>query len=122
MKVWGNAGHLRQIQSQIIEELNIKQLTVIENFDDEAKVYYDGVRTAQETRANGEFTGHGLQQVDDYWVSVEPGCLVALDTRVSPELADEGMAREIAHRIQGLRPHGPVRTDRPHSNLLPGTR
>ena len=36
-------------------------------------------------------------------MSIEPGCLVALDTRVTAELADEGLAREIAHRIQGLR-------------------
>ena len=103
VKVWGNAAHLHQIRSQILEELNIKQLTVLENFEDEAQGYYDRVRGALQSQGNGEFTGHGLQQVDDFWVSVEPGCLVALDTRVSPELADEGLAREIAHRIQGLR-------------------
>ena len=61
------------------------------------------MKEATEARNKGEFTGHGLHQVDDYWVSVEPGCLVAIDTRVSPELADEGLARELAHRIQGLR-------------------
>ena len=103
VKVWGNTAHLQQIRSQILEELNIKQLTVLENFEDEAQGYYDGVRSALQSQGNSEFTGHGLQQVDDFWVSVEPGCLVALDTRVSPELADEGLAREIAHRIQGLR-------------------
>ena len=103
VRVWGHAGHLRQVQGQILEELNIKQLTVLENFEDEAQGYYDSVRDATQASNKGAFDGRGLQQVDDYWVSVEPGCLVALDTRVSPELADEGLAREIAHRIQGLR-------------------
>ena len=103
VKVWGNAGHLNQVQPQILEELNIKRLTVLENFEEEAQDYYDRVREATQAKSNGEFSGHGLQQVDDYWVSIEPGCLVALDTRVTPDLADEGMAREIAHRIQGLR-------------------
>ena len=36
VKVWGNAAHLNQVQSQILEELNIKQLTVLENFEGEA--------------------------------------------------------------------------------------
>ena len=103
VKVWGNPARLRQVQSQILEELNIKRLTVLENFEDEAQSYYDQVQAATAARNKGEFTGHGLHQVDDYWVSVEPGCLVAIDTRVSPELADEGLARELAHRIQGLR-------------------
>ena len=103
VKVWGNAQHLSQVSSQILEELNIKQLTVMESFEGEAQDYYDRVRDATQSQANAEFSGHGLQQVDDYWVSVEPGCLVAIDTRVSPELADEGLARELAHRIQGLR-------------------
>ena len=29
--------------------------------------------------------------------------MVAIDTRLTPELADEGLARELAHRIQNLR-------------------
>ena len=103
VKVWGNAAHLNQVRSQILEELNIKQLAVLEDFEGEAQAYYDQVREGVQSSGDAEFSGHGLQQVDDYWVSIEPGCLVALDTRVTPKLADEGMAREIAHRIQGLR-------------------
>ena len=103
VRVWGNAGHLKQVQSQILEELNIKQLSVIESFEGEAQGYYDQVKGATEARNKGEFNGHGIQQVEDFWVSVEPGCLVAIDTRVTPELADEGLARELAHRIQGMR-------------------
>ena len=29
--------------------------------------------------------------------------MVAIDTRLSPDLADEGLARELSHRIQNLR-------------------
>ncbi len=103
VKVWGPAERLRQVRSQILEELNIKQLTVMEDFRDEAQSYHDAVRDLTQASGKGEFSGHGIQQVDNYWVSVEPGCLVAIDTRVSPELAEEGLARELAHRIQGLR-------------------
>ena len=31
------------------------------------------------------------------------GYAVAVDTRLTPELADEGLARELVHRIQNLR-------------------
>ena len=103
VKVWGQAKYLAQVQSQILEELNIKQLTVIEDFEGEAQGYFDQVRAATEARNKGEFSGHGIHQIGNYWVSVEPGCLVAIDTKVSAELADEGLARELAHRIQGLR-------------------
>ncbi|HZU77236.1 MAG TPA: DUF5915 domain-containing protein, partial [Dehalococcoidia bacterium] len=36
-------------------------------------------------------------------VAQEAGYTVALDTAVTPELADEGLAREIVHRLQTLR-------------------
>ena len=103
VKVFGNPRHLGQVQPQILEELNIKQLTVLPEMEGEAQELYDQVEQAQRARNKGEFSGHGLQKVGDYWVAVEPGCLLALDTRITPELADEGLARELAHRIQGLR-------------------
>ena len=129
VKVWGHAAHIRQVQSQILEELNIKKLTIVEDFDDEVwgytnemRNYVDELREAMAAQ-HGEppssdvlrlvegvaapdrepVNSDGLHQVGDFWVNVEAGCLVAIDTRVTPELADEGMAREIAHRIQGLR-------------------
>ncbi len=103
VRVWANSAGLSQVQSQILEELNIKQMTVLDSFEGEAESYFEGVRDGVQAQGKGEFAGHGLQQVDHFLVSVEPGCVVALDTRISPDLADEGMAREIAHRIQGLR-------------------
>jgi isoleucyl-tRNA synthetase len=33
----------------------------------------------------------------------DPGYAVGLDTRITTELADEGLAREMVHRIQNLR-------------------
>ena len=39
--------------------------------------------------------GHEVAEADDL--------LVALDTQLTPELGAEGLAREVAHRLQGLR-------------------
>ena len=41
--------------------------------------------------------------VDHYSVSLEGGYMVAVDGDISPELAEEGLAREVVHRIQGMR-------------------
>jgi isoleucyl-tRNA synthetase len=38
-----------------------------------------------------------------YAVAEELGYLVALDTDLTPELVDEGLAREVVHRIQTMR-------------------
>ena len=99
VQVCGRADYLNQVGAQILEELNIKELTILE--DDAA--YQEKVRQAAQAQGETDFSGHGIYPVDDYWVSVEPGCLVALDARITPELAAEGLARELAHRIQGLR-------------------
>ena len=41
--------------------------------------------------------------VAGYSAALESGYMVAVDARITSELADEGMARELAHRIQNLR-------------------
>ena len=99
VQVCGRADYLNQVGAQILEELNIKELTILE--DDAA--YQEKIRQAAQAQGETDFSGHGIYPVDDYWVSVEPGCLVALDARITPELAAEGLARELAHRLQGLR-------------------
>ena len=38
-----------------------------------------------------------------YTASLEGGYLVAMNGEITPELAEEGLARELVHRIQGLR-------------------
>ena len=85
--------YLRQVQPQVLDELNIKQLLVL---DEDASLYR---RAGQ---AAGEQT-EAIVQVDSYWASLEGGYMVAVDTTITPELADEGLARELVHRIQNLR-------------------
>ncbi len=67
---------LKRLESQVIEELNVKALELAE---------VDGALD-------------GLTVAED-----ESGYVVGLDTAVTPELAEEGLARELVHRIQSLR-------------------
>ena len=70
------ARGLRRLESQVLEELNVKSLEL----------------------AEGDGALDGLTLAED-----DAGYAVGLDTTVTPELAEEGMAREVVHRIQGLR-------------------
>jgi isoleucyl-tRNA synthetase len=45
----------------------------------------------------------GITDVEGYAVAREGSCLVAIDTRLTDELRDEGLARELVHRIQNMR-------------------
>ena len=83
---------LRQVGSQILDELNIKVLEEV----DQA-----GIHDAAMAGLKGE--SEGIVQVDQYWVSLEGGYMVAIDATVTAELAEEGLARELVHRIQNLR-------------------
>jgi isoleucyl-tRNA synthetase len=67
---------LKRLESQILEELNVKALEM----------------------AEGGGALDGLTVAED-----EVGYAVGLDTAITPELADEGLARELVHRIQSLR-------------------
>ncbi len=99
VQVWGRPDYLNQVSGQILEELNIKELAVLET----DAAYQERLRQAAQAQGETDFSGHGIYPVDNYWVSAEPGCLVAIDATITPELAAEGLARELAHRIQGLR-------------------
>ncbi|MDP2949222.1 MAG: class I tRNA ligase family protein, partial [Chloroflexota bacterium] len=68
---------LRRLSPQILEELNVKELAVVED-------------------------ERGLQG-DDVAVAEEGGYGVGLVTTITPELADEGLAREVVHRLQTMR-------------------
>jgi len=74
----GEREGLERVKPQIIEELNVKD------------VVFAG---PQEDLASSE----------DIEVSEEGGYTVAIDRRITPELADEGTAREIVHRLQTMR-------------------
>ncbi len=68
---------LERLAPQILEELNVKELTVV----------------AEEAELQGE----GLA------LAAEGGYAVALVTTITPALADEGLARELVHRLQTMR-------------------
>ncbi len=84
---------VEQVRPQIIDELNIKD---IELLDDDSALF----RQALE-QAGGE--AEATVTVGHYTASLEAGYLVAVNGEITPELAEEGLARELVHRIQGLR-------------------
>ena len=86
-------AYIAQVRPQILDELNIKDLEIL---DSDAPLY----RQAQE-QANGE--PNTVVQTGQYTATLEAGYMVAIDRRITPELAEEGIARELVHRIQGLR-------------------
>ena len=86
-------GYLQMVQPQVLEELNIKSLVVL---DDDSELY----RQAKEEA--GDKTEVTIP-VSHYSVALEGGYMVAVDSNITPELAEEGLARELVHRIQNLR-------------------
>ena len=87
------AQYLDWVEEQILEELNIKSLRA----DGGEQDLY-----AQAQSAAGD-DGDSVVSVNGYSAALEAGYMVAVDATITPELADEGMARELAHRIQNLR-------------------
>ncbi len=82
---------LRRHASQVCEELNVKGL---------------------EVAALSELFSGAFHWPDDLLAHLPEGAALAkddagyavgIDVRITPELADEGLARELVHRIQGLR-------------------
>lgn len=84
--------YLSEVRPQVLEELNIKELRAA---DAESSLYADAQAAAGD--------GDAVVSVNGYSVALEAGYMVAVDAQLTPELADEGMARELAHRIQNLR-------------------
>lgn len=70
------AEGLQRLEPQVLEELNVKALSF--------------------AYADADLDRLAL-------ASDDAGYAVGLDTRITPELADEGLARELVHRIQNLR-------------------
>jgi isoleucyl-tRNA synthetase len=68
---------LERLKQQVLEELNVKELRVVENIAELERPDYTQAR-------DGDYA-------------------VAVDTKVTPELEFEGMAREIVHRLQTMR-------------------
>ncbi len=89
--------YVERVRPQILDELNIKDIEVL---DGDSPLY----RQAQE-EAGAAATGSGVATVTfgHYTASLEAGYMVAVNAEITPELAEEGLARELVHRIQGLR-------------------
>jgi len=68
---------LEQMATQVLDELNVKELSVVESLP--------------------------VEKHPDWPVVEEGGLTVMVDTDISQELLDEGLARELVHRIQTLR-------------------
>ncbi|MCE2500366.1 MAG: isoleucine--tRNA ligase [Dehalococcoidia bacterium] len=85
--------YLSAVRPQVLEELNIKELRAA---DAESSLYADAQAAAGDD-------ADSVVSVNGYSAALEAGYMVAVDAQLTPELADEGMARELAHRIQNLR-------------------
>ena len=85
--------YLDWVRAQILEELNIKELQP-------AALQPELYASAQGAAGDA---AEAIVLLEGYSASLEAGYMVAIDTRLTPELADEGLARELAHRIQNLR-------------------
>lgn len=82
---------LERLAQQVLEESNVKALRVVA-IAEEFQAPFE--RPADLLAVAGG--GHAIAEDD-------AGYAVAIDTRITSDLADEGLARELVHRIQGLR-------------------
>ncbi len=82
---------LERLADQVVEETNVKELRV-KALVEEFKTTYE--RPGDLLKLVGD--GHAIAEDD-------AGYAVAVDTRLSEELRDEGLSRELVHRIQNLR-------------------
>jgi len=83
--------YFTNITSQILEELNVKQLTILKDDDP----FYQKVI--------GELKDVRAISVDGFQIVSDNGYLVGVDTNMTASLAKEGLARELVHRIQNMR-------------------
>jgi isoleucyl-tRNA synthetase len=133
------ASGVRPLADQVLEELNVKQLHVIEQDSDffeyqvlpnlpvlgpkygrevgriqRALGEADKAALVREVSAGRSVTLDGIELQPDellvsmsgkpgYAVAEEAGYAVAVTTEITPELADEGLARELVRRIQEMR-------------------
>ena len=102
--VWAKADLVEQVGDQILEELNVKKLTPLGRYVGEAERLYERARVVSHEQGEDSFPNNGIYKVDQYWVAPGGrGIMVAIDSTITPELAAEGLARELVHRIQNLR-------------------
>lgn len=89
--VQSHADGLRRLADQVREEVNVKEVVVHALGD----LFRDSYEVPKDLLA---VAGEGAVLASD-----ESGYAVAVDSRITPELADEGLARELVHRLQNMR-------------------
>ena len=130
---------LEQVSAQIVDELNVKEVALIDREEDvldfraRLNMALAGSRFGAEVQRVSEALSGGDQvaialrvrggssvEVDGYELqpeeitidtsdragfssAVEPNLIVAVSTELTEELAQEGVARELVHRIQNMR-------------------
>lgn len=100
------ATFIEHIKDQVLDELNIKELHILSEND---AFYTNALIALGQDRST---------QIDDYLVVVDSGYMVAINTNITSELVQEGLARELVHRIQNLRRNSGFNvTDRIHSYI-----
>ena len=89
------------IRPQILDELNVKADALV---GDDSTLYQQALAAANGADAvvRVAWTPDG-GAARDWSVALEGGFMVAVDGGITPELAEEGLARELVHRIQGMR-------------------
>ena len=96
--------HIETVRDQILDELNIQDIKVIPGQDGLYEKAIEASKIANpEAKDLTETQVEAIVQMDNLSVALEGGYMVAVDTTITPELAQEGMARELVHRIQNLR-------------------
>jgi isoleucyl-tRNA synthetase len=86
-----HAQGLLRLADQVRDELNVREVIVHAL----SELFTQTFERPKDLLAH---LPEGAALADD-----ESGYAVGLDTRITPELADEGLARELVHRIQSLR-------------------
>jgi isoleucyl-tRNA synthetase len=84
---------LNRLEPQVLDELNVKRLEVIDTSQ-----AFAGRNAVEHPKDLLALLPEGAALAED-----DAGYAVGLDTRLTPELADEGLARELVHRIQNMR-------------------
>ena len=85
--------YIRLVEPQILEELNIKEI----EFKSDVENFYQRAVNESDDPSNT------VIQLDNYSVCLDSGYMAAVNSQITEELANEGLARELAHRVQGLR-------------------
>ena len=85
-------NHVGRIVAQLQEELNIKEIELLDASD---PFYAEAVEASGRKKR--------AAKLGDFQAVLDGGYMVAIDTVVTPDLAQEGLARELVHRIQNMR-------------------